>query len=588
MRSNLGPKVLVWGCLLAGCSGSDEKPADVGDTDDNTPGPTTPPPTTPPPAGIDADSDGFASDIDCDDSDPDTFPGAPDLCGDGLVTDCNRSSDNGLVTLDGALGFSDLAAALEAASEGSEILLCPGTYTGAFVAAVAVTLTSLDGAEVTTLAGAGDSVLQIPGGSAIVGLTISGGSAQTGGGVRMTTPGSLSIEGSTILDNEANFGGGLFVAEDSEVVLTDTRIEDNQAFGAGGVQVSAGSTLDLTANGTISGNRATAYGAGVWLDSAHLIGGQVVSNEIDEYYYPYYYYGLPDLDGYAYGGAGVATTGISSLTQTEIANNQSLYGGGLSVTAGQATAIDTLVHDNTAVQLGGGAAVWGGDLVLQGVTELSENYGGEAAGGAIVVFGSMSGGTVRDNTGGEYAGGVFAVQSVIADMTVEDNRSGMGAGLFAIGIVDLSGVIARGNQGELGGGLAASEEYGNYFYDYTPTEVTVTDSFVSDNEAQYGGGVYAGWSFVLSNTEISDNVAEFGAGIYAAANVSATGGAIVRNVASDRGGGVVNGDHFAATDVDFGSDADDNVPSDVDNAAMVYTDYGAATTITCDSESCEP
>jgi len=40
------------------------------------------------PAAVDADGDGYAADVDCDDADPSTFPGAAEVCGDGVITDC--------------------------------------------------------------------------------------------------------------------------------------------------------------------------------------------------------------------------------------------------------------------------------------------------------------------------------------------------------------------------------------------------------------------------------------------------------------------------------------------------------------------
>src|SRR5262245_33095305 len=56
----------------------------------------------------DADGDGFTSDIDCDDGDGTVYPGAPDVCGDDRVTDCTRTSDDGLITVDSATSFTDL------------------------------------------------------------------------------------------------------------------------------------------------------------------------------------------------------------------------------------------------------------------------------------------------------------------------------------------------------------------------------------------------------------------------------------------------------------------------------------------------
>ena len=43
-------------------------------------------PVAPP---VDGDRDGFTIDLDCDDNDPDIFPGAVDICRDGIDQDCD-------------------------------------------------------------------------------------------------------------------------------------------------------------------------------------------------------------------------------------------------------------------------------------------------------------------------------------------------------------------------------------------------------------------------------------------------------------------------------------------------------------------
>ncbi len=44
-------------------------------------------------APVDADGDGFTSADDCDDTDPDVYPGAPEVCGDGVANDCEGDDE---------------------------------------------------------------------------------------------------------------------------------------------------------------------------------------------------------------------------------------------------------------------------------------------------------------------------------------------------------------------------------------------------------------------------------------------------------------------------------------------------------------
>jgi hypothetical protein len=74
--------------LLASCGGP---------TDDD---------DTPDPDDVDADNDGWTGDLDCDDSDPLTYPGADELC-DGVDQDCDGIPDDGLEGYDGDGDGSD-------------------------------------------------------------------------------------------------------------------------------------------------------------------------------------------------------------------------------------------------------------------------------------------------------------------------------------------------------------------------------------------------------------------------------------------------------------------------------------------------
>ena len=47
---------------------------------------------------VDADSDGFLSNADCDDSNPAVYPGAPQVCWDGVNNDCQHPAWPGLAS----------------------------------------------------------------------------------------------------------------------------------------------------------------------------------------------------------------------------------------------------------------------------------------------------------------------------------------------------------------------------------------------------------------------------------------------------------------------------------------------------------
>lgn len=561
--------------FLAACNGGDDEgkdgetdaDTDATDTDDTDAGDTDGPADTddtdePTEPGVDADQDGSPAGADCDDSDPAVYPGAPELC-DGVVVDCLRKSDDGLVTVDGAVTFDDLEDALDAAVDGSTLLLCPGTYTGAFEAEVPVRIDSLDGRAATFLQGDGDSVLALPGGSEVAGVTIRGGDAAEGGGIRMTSSGTLLLEHSLIELNHAVTGGGLSVAADSHATLVDTVIGENTAIGGGGAVVAPGGTLELTVDSLVAGNEAEAWGGGVWLDGGSLLGGTVSGNVIYSYAYPHYYYdGKPIPDGVVYGGAGVAASGESTVTGVEILASTGIYGAGLSVSGGTTTLSDTHVHHNVAYQLGGGAAVWAGTLVLVDGSRISDNEGGEAGGGIVVVEGAIVGGEIADNVGGERGGGVLAFTSSLTDVTLSGNRADSGAGLYAVGPVSVTGGTITANDAARGGGVAMGDGFGGYFPD--PDELVLTGVAVVGNDANQGGGLLLG-----------------------AGTATVAGGSFTENTAKTGGAARVEGGALMVSGVDLGEGGSDNAPADLWTSAGTFS-FGVDAWTVCDGDGCTP
>jgi hypothetical protein len=133
---------------------------------------------------------------------------------------------------------------------------------------------SLSDAARTTIAGPGASLLTISGQSksrvfdiaggsaALSGMTITGGLADNGAGVR-NDGGTLSLTNASVSGNVAsNAGGGICTASGGSTTLTDVTVSNNVASVGGGVAVASGAASTLK-NCTISGNSASSNGSGV-------------------------------------------------------------------------------------------------------------------------------------------------------------------------------------------------------------------------------------------------------------------------------------------------------------------------------------
>ncbi len=129
----------------------------------------------------------------------------------------------------------------------------------------------LTGTATTTITGPGANILKISGNktsrvfdieggsAAISGLTISGGSADSGAGV-FNKGGTLTLTDATLTGNSAaDIGGGLATQSGGTTTLVDCTVSDNSAADSGGGLFDDGLTTTLT-NCTVSGNTADSGG----------------------------------------------------------------------------------------------------------------------------------------------------------------------------------------------------------------------------------------------------------------------------------------------------------------------------------------
>ncbi len=162
------------------------------------------------------------------------------------------------------------------------------------------------------------------------GLSISGGSAVTGGGLRTDVNTDVTITDSTFIGNQANFGGG--IANFGSLTVINTTFENNSASNAGGAVATSGFTE--IENSTVSGNTATTEGGGIYNSS-----------------------------------------GTTVVTNSTVSGNSAAFGGGISNDVGTVSLVNATVSGNTSTADGGGIYNSSGLRVANSIVAGNRNAG---------------------------------------------------------------------------------------------------------------------------------------------------------------------------------------------------------------------
>jgi len=344
---------------------------------------------------------------------------------------------------DGKADFDNIQAAVDAASDGDEIIVMPGIYTGSGNAQVIsidaknILLHSSDGPEVTLIDGE-----NIPLQRGIWGRTV----GDTGG---------LYLEGFTIrncvYDNDSNVGGAGLSWEGGQVTLTNCVFSNNicvddtgQVRGGGAAIVDAdvyilnctfeGNTVEADTSG------AGAHGGGLYLGSCNTdITNTVFSGNAANH--------IKAVNANS-GGGGISTHGSSSATDsycnltncTLLDNYTNGWCGGISSGNSQLT-LDSCSFNNNEGLMGGGFYLQGSISVatLNDCT-FEDNYVSGWWGGDEISGYHSRGAGVMINAG---------AQCYLNNCTFTNNASpeGFGGGVAFWGQVEF---------GDFGGGLSAS------------------------------------------------------------------------------------------------------------------------------------
>ncbi len=299
---------------------------------------------------------------DCDDSEWEVNPGATERCS-AVDRDCDGDPGEGLVTWFGDDGWiEDLTSDMSAASgtvdigHSGTLRICEGDWaTRIVISGSEVAIQGIGEPTSVILDGHGaGSTIQARSSSdrlEIYGLTVTGGEATYGGGIR-SAGSTLVVEDSFIQDNQAQLAGGGIYVEDGVLLVQASEVSGNsltevvESTHGAGIRVETGTAELVDSSIYANAGAGDVYGGGISMGEADLV---LVDSDVME-------------NQATMNGGGIAVgAGTVSMRGSRVQGNESgAYGGGLKV-SGRLVMNDSIVRDNVAQINGGGAYMALGD-----------------------------------------------------------------------------------------------------------------------------------------------------------------------------------------------------------------------------------
>lgn len=509
---------------------------------------------------------------DCDDTNPNINPDATqDPC--SLVDqDCDAATPFGPVNLNQASAHPTINDAVDAATGGGVIEVCPGHH-APFTVSEDVTIVGLGATRDEVIVTASSVAARATTATVTAGVTLTlrnltladgGGtpvaSDHLGGNLYLLGGAQVTLENVRVTKGLATTGGGIYTSELAELTLHDVEIDANHADLGGGGIYARGSTLQLTGatiihvNEATSGGSASAGGGGLYLlgSTAHAESTVIVeSNASDSG-------GGMLVDEGAWSGGilrsntstvtgGNAFLSGSSLSDSNVLNgNTGVLGGGVYMISlpngegadGASRLTNVNIEGNVAATGGGGVASSGRNIVEACTLHDNQALGGGAGTG--------------DGGGLYHATGVIT----LTDTTITDNvAGGLGGGAFIDGRVNANDIVVADNQADIGGGI---------YIDVTLLGGSITTSTFTGNDATLTGGAMhvtannATSTVTLTDVALDANSANNGGAISISNARAALGNSsALSNTARNNGGGfyLTAGAHLT---LDSGSEARTN------------------------------
>ncbi|MEQ8767777.1 MAG: right-handed parallel beta-helix repeat-containing protein [Planctomycetota bacterium] len=338
--------------------------------------------------------------------------------------------------------FCTIQAGIDAASDGDEVVVAPGTYfENIDFSGKSILVRSTLGPSVTTINGGttGAAVLFSNGegpDTSLEGFTITSSQPAPFGfvGIESRAGASPTIRSNTITGNN---GGGVRCLDGSVVRIIDNEIRDNYSYSGGAGISGQSSTLHIEGNRIESNDMgATSKGGGILLvgTDATIRSNTIRGNGIS----------LPTTGSTA-GGLYIDTTSLTIVEDNEILFNAAGSSGG--VTCQSASTIRrNVIRNNTGLFGTGGLLCLRSSPVVEG-NLISRNTGGSQGGGLGILSGSPHVvNNIIDHNSATTGGGLWlfgaGTQPILSNNTLAENIGAEGPFLFGSGSVFV-GLLAQ-------------------------------------------------------------------------------------------------------------------------------------------------
>jgi len=355
---------------------------------------------------------------------------------------------------DGKADFDNIQAAVDASSDGDEIIVLPGTYTG-----VGDSVVNMLGKEIWLHSSKGEQVTIIDGEGVRRGIYCANGETS-----------NTSIEGFTITNGYAtDYGGGMFNNSSSPTMI-DCSFVNNSANEGGGMCNDKDSSPTLDGCSFIN-NNVSHSGGGM----KNIISHPTLTNCMFEL----------NSSTDAGGGGMHNASGNPILTNCMFENNTAPDGGGLMNNESYPTIIDCSFVNNSANE-GGGMYNLNSSPALDGCSFINNNVS-HSGGGMKNTYGNptLTNCMFELNTSTNYGGGGmhnYVCHPILTNCMFENNTAPDGGGLMNNkSNPTLTDCTFTNNTGKgVGGGI----------YNYSSSNPTLTDTTVCGNTPDQ---IYGDW-----------------------------------------------------------------------------------------------